>query len=43
MGHPKLFRRLVRFAPSLALMVAASPVWARGDLSPKVICQIAFQ
>ena len=43
MSHPKLFRHLVGLALSLALIVAASPVWAWGDLGHRVICQVAFQ
>jgi len=42
-SHPKLFRRLAGLPLSLALIVAASPVWAWGDLGHKIICEIAFQ
>ena len=43
MSHPKCFRYLARLALSLALIVAASPAWAWGDLGHRVICQMAFQ
>jgi len=42
-SHPKLFRGLAGLALSLAPIMAASAVWAWGDLCHRVICQIAFQ
>jgi len=42
-SHPKLFLHFVGLALFLAMMVAASPAWAWGDLGHKIICEIALQ